>query len=92
MITGEYAVLFGAKSFSVPTFLGQRLDVIVKNQSENNLVVDWKSYEKNGNLWVDEHFADVKSTSKNESEITVKVKKLLNKVFELSTQFAYYEN
>lgn len=49
-ITGEYVVLDGGLAFSIPTKFGQ--DLIVEN-SENHHI-DWKSYDSDGEIWLDE--------------------------------------
>lgn len=53
LITGEYAVLDGAKSFALPTKFGQSLDV-TNNESD---LVEWKSYDHKQNLWFQVSFS-----------------------------------
>ncbi|MGB0390059.1 MAG: GYDIA family GHMP kinase [Salibacteraceae bacterium] len=47
LITGEYAVLDGAKALAIPTKMGQRLTVS-KNTSDT---LYWKSYDVNNQVW-----------------------------------------
>jgi len=52
LITGEYAVLDGAKSLAVPTTKGQSLEV-----SENKTgLISWKSLDENDNIWFESDF------------------------------------
>tara|TARA_B100000767_G_C19778109_1_gene543932 strand:- start:2003 stop:2911 length:909 start_codon:yes stop_codon:yes gene_type:complete len=48
LITGEYFVLSGATAFALPTFKGQRMQVI---QIENP-VLKWKSYTNSQEIWI----------------------------------------
>lgn len=52
LITGEYAVLDGAKSLAVPTNKGQTLKV---SENENNLI-SWKSLDENNKIWFESDF------------------------------------
>ncbi|QYA25280.1 GHMP kinase [Gramella sp. MT6] len=52
LLTGEYAVLDGAKSLAVPTKKGQSMEV---SENENGLI-SWKSLDENGNVWFESHF------------------------------------
>ncbi|MBT8295412.1 MAG: GHMP kinase, partial [Gramella sp.] len=52
LITGEYAVLDGAKSLAVPTTKGQSLEV---SENEPNLI-SWKSMDEYGNPWFESNF------------------------------------
>lgn len=63
LLTGEYAVLDGAKAFAIPTKFGQALNV-TKNDS-SRLV--WKSYDEKGAIWFkgsysSETFAEISSS------------------------------
>lgn len=50
LLTGEYAVLDGAKALALPTRHGQHLDIA---PSDGN-VIRWTSLDANGALWLDE--------------------------------------
>lgn len=52
LLTAEYLVLDGAKSFALPTKYGQSLSV--QNTNENNLV--WESYTDANELWLQVEF------------------------------------
>ena len=49
LLTGEYVVLDGAKSFALPTKKGQALEVVPQDQSN----VEWQSILHNKNVWLD---------------------------------------
>lgn len=71
LITGEYAVLDGAKALALPTKFGQFLHVTPGEEK----IIFWKSYDKDGTLWFDDQIpfetiknkihADTKKTVKN---------------------------
>jgi len=50
MITGEYAVLQGAKALSVPTVFGQSMKV--RSEKSNQSGVHWKAYDHQGYCWL----------------------------------------
>lgn len=52
LITGEYAVLDGAKSLAVPTKKGQSMEV---SENETGLI-SWKSLDENDNVWFESDF------------------------------------
>ncbi len=52
LLTGEYVVLDGAKSFAFPTKKGQYLTV--KPIPENKLI--WKSFDENNSIWYEDVF------------------------------------
>lgn len=52
LITGEYAVLDGAKSLAVPTTKGQSMEV---SEGETGLI-SWKSLDENDNIWFESDF------------------------------------
>jgi len=52
LLTGEYAVLNGAKSLALPTKMGQSLEV---SNSETNKIF-WTSYDENGKIWFQSEF------------------------------------
>lgn len=53
LITGEYLVLEGAKSFALPTVFGQKMKVTPIEL----LVIEWKSYTHNRKLWFAHRFS-----------------------------------
>jgi mevalonate kinase len=61
LLTGEYAVLDGAKALAIPTKFGQHLEVfqIPDGKSE----IHWESYDINNNMWLQyDNIATVKSS------------------------------
>lgn len=52
LITGEYAVLDGAKALAVPTKFGQDLQV----ETIPDPIIKWKSFDEKGNLWLETEF------------------------------------
>ncbi|MCM4156663.1 GYDIA family GHMP kinase [Gramella sp. AN32] len=47
LLTGEYAVLDGAKALTLPTKMGQNMQISKKNDGNLN----WKSKDENGRIW-----------------------------------------
>lgn len=54
MLTGEYAVLDGAKALAIPTRFGQKMTVETKKSTQEN--VFWRSVDVNGNNWLEANF------------------------------------
>ena len=84
LITGEYAVLDGAKAFAIPTKLGQRLLV-----SPNRLdTLHWKSYDVNDEIWfeceINARFQTIQTSSPEKSERLIG---LLKKTIDLNPNF-----
>jgi len=52
LLTGEYAVLNGAKSLALPTKAGQSLEV---SENEED-TISWTSYDENENIWFQSKF------------------------------------
>ena len=52
LITSEYLVMKGAMALAIPAKLGQELNVI----STNSDFVNWKSFDKNNQIWYEEKF------------------------------------
>ena len=76
MITGEYFVLYGAKSLLLPTKFFQ--DMTVSTFNEEALVL-WESYDQNNNKWFSSEF-DLPNLSIRGSETKEKIflKKILD--------------
>jgi mevalonate kinase len=53
LITGEYAVIDGAKALALPTTLGQSLEVLATSKNK----IEWTALETNGNQWYHEVFS-----------------------------------
>ena len=81
LITGEYAVLDGAKSLAIPTRLGQSMEV---SDNDENIII-WNSLDKDGNSWFQTTFSidqgDFNSTlletNPERKEITKRLQQIL---------------
>lgn len=47
LLTGEYAVLYGAKAIGLPLKTGQKM--VVRNARGSDLI--WESLDENGEVW-----------------------------------------
>lgn len=56
LLSGEYAVLDGAKALAIPTRFGQNLEVIYKNQEKASPRLLWQAFLLNGKLWFSAEF------------------------------------
>lgn len=107
MITGEYVVLQGARSLSLPTIFGQHMDVRTTGSDPGS--VHWKALDENGTPWLDislEIGADVRVTeqrtgSASEAEFLTKMlsyalesrgEKFLGKKYEVETRLDFPRN
>lgn len=66
LISGEYAVLDGAKALALPTTLGQTLEVCAT--SKNN--IEWTALDTNKNQWYHEVFSIKDFTPANPKDLT----------------------
>lgn len=75
LISGEYVVLDGATALALPTKLGQSLEV----EEINEPVIDWKSLDREGNIWFEEtfHNEDFQSASATDKAPKEEVSKML---------------
>lgn len=84
LITGEYLVLDGAKSFALPTKFGQNLIVEEKSKPE----IDWKSYDADGSIWYQDTFTFeeiiILDNSKKESSVRNTLLTILHEAFKLN--------
>jgi mevalonate kinase len=85
LLTGEYAVLDGAKALALPTKMGQSM--LVKSIKGSDLV--WESYNGNGEKWFSSQltlldFSPVKTNNEEVSEI---LEKLLKNAVRLNSDF-----
>ncbi|MEN0048081.1 MAG: GYDIA family GHMP kinase [Bacteroidota bacterium] len=55
LLTGEYAVLDGAKALAIPTKLGQRLEIITSQNSQTD-TLHWNSFDEQDQRWFQAHF------------------------------------
>lgn len=75
LLTGEYLVLDGAKALGLPTKYGQKLSV---NSSEKNRTIHWKSFLKDGQLWLDIELSWDKKFRFSTSSSTKEANKLID--------------
>lgn len=67
-LIGEYTVIDGSKAFALPTTYGQYLHIDAGNEK----IVEWKSYDADGNLWLDViiPFDAIQNNSSSDDKIT----------------------
>ena len=93
LLTGEYAVLDGAKSLALPTKKGQSLKV--SSGEENS--IEWKSFDVSENIWFQTKFRIDKGEfmamdsleNKNDpeaNEISKRLQQILKKLYELKPE------
>ncbi|MDT0650556.1 GYDIA family GHMP kinase [Autumnicola edwardsiae] len=87
LITGEYAVLNGAKALTVPTRFFQ--DLLVEKVEKPTLT--WKSFDKDDKPWFEAEFkienAEVNCISKNaSSEVATRLKQILQEAHTLNPE------
>ncbi|MDT0643672.1 GYDIA family GHMP kinase [Zunongwangia sp. F363] len=78
LITGEYAVLNGAKALTVPTKYGQESDI----EEAPSGKIEWQSFNDKGEIWYSGTFGikreEIKCTSENlNSEVTERLLQIL---------------
>ena len=85
LITGEYAVLDGAKAFAIPTKYGQSL--IVTSNTSNK--IDWTSLDEKGNIWFKATYEldNLVEISSNNSDISETLREILVEVQALNPHF-----
>jgi mevalonate kinase len=86
LITGEYLVLDGARSFALPTKFGQNLIV----EEGSNKEIQWKSFDSDGSIWFEDSISFDAISKKNlfENE-TLKstLTTILNEAYILNPEF-----
>ena len=89
LLTGEYVVLDGAKSFAFPTKAGQYLTI--KPIQEQKLI--WKSFDENNAIWYEDVFELNKlSNFNNHSGISKKLLEILYAAKQLNSSFLNKSN
>ncbi|WP_282016730.1 GYDIA family GHMP kinase [Salegentibacter mishustinae] len=85
LITGEYAVLDGAKALAVPTKFGQSLEI----ETYEGKNIEWNSFDEHGNLWFQGEF-DFKNGEfqqiKGEQEVSERLVEILNEAHTLNPE------
>lgn len=87
LITGEYAVLDGAKALAVPTSLGQEMQV----EKTNEPGILWKSLDESGKVWFEGSFflknKNFNLKDENNETTAVRLLEILNAAIDLNTKF-----
>jgi mevalonate kinase len=85
LLTGEYAVLDGAKALGLPTKFGQKL--IVKRTTSSDLI--WESLDMKGKPWFESTISlfDFSAVSTNNQEVSDYLQKVLKNAVRLNSEF-----
>ncbi len=85
MLTGEYAVLDGAKALGLPTKMGQYLEV--KRTTSSDLL--WESYDKDGKKWFKSTISlfDFAPLATTDEAISETLQKILKSAVRLNSEF-----
>lgn len=85
LITGEYAVLDGAKALAVPCKFGQWMEV---TPTSNPKTFIWKSMDVNGKIWFDISFdTHLNIISTSDTELAKKLQHILKTAQDLNPSF-----
>ncbi len=90
LITGEYAVLNGAKSLAVPTRLGQQMEV---SEGEENKIF-WTSLDEYKNIWFEVEFTIddgefnpmINRDNSAQPEVTARLQQLFKSAFKANVE------
>ena len=85
LITGEYAVLDGAKALAVPTKFGQSLEI----ETSEGKNVEWNSFDEHGNLWFQGEFEFENGEFhqiKGEKAVSTRLVEILNESHKLNPE------
>lgn len=87
LLTGEYFVLEGAQALALPTKVGQSLSV--KYEASFSPVLNWKSFDVNGECWFEANFEfwQFKILDEKETPEAVFIQKLLQQVRKQNPHF-----
>lgn len=85
LLTGEYAVLDGAKALGLPTKLGQKL--IVKRTTSSDLI--WESLDMKGKTWFESTISlfDFSAVTTTDQKVSDYLQKLLKNAVRLNSEF-----
>jgi len=85
LLTGEYAVIDGAKAIALPCNKGQTVEV--KALRGSDLV--WESFDENGDLWFESQISlyDFSPIRTSDEDISYFIKKLLKGAVRLNSEF-----
>jgi mevalonate kinase len=89
LLTGEYAVLDGAKSLALPTTKGQTLKV---SEAEKNLL-SWKSFDENNKNWFEAQFhineGEFELTDTSTNPVTERLQQILKQLYKTAPEKFY---
>ncbi len=85
LLTGEYAVLDGAKALALPTIKGQSMTI--KKTRGSDLV--WESLDEEGNVWFKSTISlmDFSALSTTDEEVSKRLQKILKSAVRLNSEF-----
>ena len=85
LITGEYAVVRGAKALAIPTSKGQKLSVSTGRGSD----IKWKSLDADGKVWFDAKISlfDFSPLKTNDEEVAKRLASILEAAVRLNSDF-----
>lgn len=85
LLTGEYAVLDGAKALGLPTKFGQSLSVSRTASSD----IIWKSLDKDGKVWFESNISlfDFSSVTTTDEEKSEYLQKIFKNAVRLNSEF-----
>jgi mevalonate kinase len=85
LLTGEYAVLDGAKALGLPTKLGQKM--VIKRTTSSDLI--WESMDAKGKVWFESTISlfDFSAVTTTDQTISDKLQKTLKNAVRLNSEF-----
>jgi len=85
LLTGEYAVMHGAKAVAFPLNKGQKM--LVRNARGSDLV--WEALDENGEVWFDAQISlyDFSAVKTSDQEIAKKLQHILKSAVRLNSEF-----
>ncbi len=85
LLTGEYAVLYGAKAIGLPLNTGQKM--MVRNARGSDLI--WEALDDNGEVWFESQLSlyDFSPVKTSNPEVSKKLQKLLRAAARLNSEF-----
>ena len=86
MLTGEYAVLDGAKTLAIPTRFGQSLEI--SDLGNVGHQIDWQSYNSENKLWMQAKLPN----SDIESQEIARLQQILSALDDLNPSVFYQKN
>jgi mevalonate kinase len=85
LLTGEYAVLDGAKALGLPTKLGQKM--VIKRTTSSDLI--WESLDQNGKVWFESTISlfDFSAVTTTDQAVSDRLQKILKNAVRLNSEF-----